>query len=74
MRELEVVQVQIQKLKYKLSLIGGIDDEVVEEYTQTKERHGDLSHQLEDLTKAMKDLDALIAELDAIMKKAWQSI
>jgi chromosome segregation protein len=67
--DLEVVQVNIQKMKYKLSLIGGIDEEVIEEYNQTKERHGDLSGQLDDLSKAITDLEKLIAELDAIMKK-----
>lgn len=66
---LDEVQVQIQKLKYKLSLIGGIDDEVVEEYTETKERYDGLNDQLTDLQKAMADLETLIEELDAIMKK-----
>jgi len=69
MTELEAVQVNIQKMKYKVSLIGGIDEEVVEEYTQTKERYGGLSDQLADLSRAIDDLHTLIAELDAIMKK-----
>lgn len=66
---LEQVQVDIQKLKYKLSLIGGIDEEVVEEYEETKERHDDLVGNLDDLNKAVVDLEKLIAELDEIMKK-----
>lgn len=66
---LDAVQVEIQKLKYKLTLIGGIDEEVVEEYTQTKERYDGLTEQLTDLEKAMKDLETLIEELDSIMKK-----
>ncbi|MBT4542000.1 MAG: AAA family ATPase [Candidatus Magasanikbacteria bacterium] len=67
--ELEVVQSTIQKLKYKLSLIGGIDEEVIQEHKETKERHDGLDGQLYDLKKAMKDLDSLIEELDSVMKK-----
>jgi len=52
-----------------LSLIGGIDQEVVDEYEETKARHGDLSAQLDDLTKTAKDLETLIAELDEVMRK-----
>ncbi|PIR03371.1 MAG: hypothetical protein COV60_00690 [Candidatus Magasanikbacteria bacterium CG11_big_fil_rev_8_21_14_0_20_43_7] len=67
--DLERVQADIDKLKYQLSLIGGIDQEVVDEYEQTKQRHDDLSMQLADLTKTAKDLEVLIAELDELMRK-----
>lgn len=67
--EIEAVQTQIQKLKYKLSLIGGIDDEVVAEYEETKERHDSLDTQLKDLKKTVSDLEVLIADLDEIMRK-----
>ena len=67
--EIDDLQTRIQKFKYKLSLIGGIDEEVVEEFSQTRQRHEELFGQLEDLQKAMKDLKDLIVELDAIMKK-----
>lgn len=59
----------IQKLKYQLSLIGGIDDEVVSEYQQTKERYDFLSGQINDLHAAIEDLDKMIVELDEVMKK-----
>lgn len=59
----------IQKLKYQLSLIGGIDEEVVAEYEQTKERFDFLSVQITDLRAAMADLEKMILELDDIMKK-----
>jgi chromosome segregation protein len=65
----EGLQQKVQKLKYKLSLIGGIDTDVIEEYEQTKERHEGLTGQLTDLNKAMKDLDTLVEELDGIMKR-----
>mgnify|MGYP001566575250 FL=1 len=59
----------IQKLKYQLSLIGGIDEEVVVEHAQTKERFDFLSEQIIDLRAAMADLGKMILELDDIMKK-----
>ncbi len=60
---------EIQKLKYQLSLIGGIDTEVVGEYEQTKERFDFLSDQISDLRSAFADLEKMILELDEIMKK-----
>ncbi len=58
---------EIQKLKYQLSLIGGIDEEVVSDYRNTKERFEFLSGQLEDLEKATADLEKMIAELAEVM-------
>ena len=66
---LAVAQEHIQKLKYQLSLIGGIDEDVVKEFTETKERHDTLLQQVEDLQKAMNDLETMVAELDDFMKK-----
>ncbi len=60
---------EIQKLKYQLSLIGGIDTEVVKEYEQSKERYDFLSGQIADLEAAMVDLEKMILELDEVMKK-----
>ncbi len=69
MDKLTEVMSEIQKLKYQLSLIGGIDEEVVAEHTQTKERFDFLSEQIADLRAAMADLEKMILELDDIMKK-----
>ena len=69
MDALEGLGVQIQKIKYKLSLIGGIDEGVMEEYEETKQRHSGLTMQLDDLKKASKDLSRLVDELDELMKK-----
>ncbi len=63
------VNSEIQKLKYQLSLIGGIDPEVVSEHKATSERYEYLRAQLTDLRAAEKDLTTLIAELDGVMKK-----
>ena len=67
--DLDQVADSISKFKYQLSLIGGIDEEVVKEYETTKERYDFLSTQLSDLTKAVGDLSKMIEELDEIMKK-----
>ena len=69
MEKLAEVMSEIQKLKYQLSLIGGIDQEVVAEHAQTKERFDFLSEQIADLRTAMADLEKMIFELDDIMKK-----
>ncbi len=63
------LQQAIQKLKYQLSLIGGIDEEVATEYSTVKERHDFLVNQLADLTKARADLTVMIEQLDDLMKK-----
>ncbi|MDP2693140.1 MAG: AAA family ATPase [bacterium] len=65
---IESTLAQIQKLKYKLTLVGGIDEEVVGEYEETRKRHEDLSTQLDDLNKAYDDLEGLVGELDSLMK------
>jgi chromosome segregation protein len=67
--KLAEVMSEIQKLKYQLSLIGGIDQEVVAEHAQTKERFDFLSEQITDLRAAIADLEKMIFELDDIMKK-----
>lgn len=71
-------QEKIQKAKYQLSLIGGIDEEVAQEHSQTRERHDKLQQELTDLTRAATDLEELILELDRVMKKkreqAFQAI
>lgn len=67
--KLEELVGQIQKLKYKLSLIGGIDQDVIKEHGETKERFDFISGQLKDLEKALNDLTSLISDLDNLMKK-----
>lgn len=68
-KEHDEAQVKIQKLKYTLSLIGGIDESVVSEYEETKNRYDHLDGQLKDLKKTLSDLEGLVEELDSIMKK-----
>lgn len=61
----------ILRLKKQMELIGGIDEQVTEEYHQTKQRHDFLSGQLEDLNKAVADLEQAINELDETIKSRF---
>lgn len=65
---LEEILPRIQKLKYQLQLIGGIDPEAVKEYEDTKARFEYLDVQTVDLKQALNDLDKVIAELDQTIK------
>ena len=69
---------EIEKLKYKLELIGAIDPEIVAEYQETKTRFDFLEAQVKDLRDAMKDTEKLIDELDerihAQSEKAFRAI
>lgn len=67
--ELDLLRVEIEKLKYTLSLIGGIDEEVLTEYKETKQKYDTLTAELNDLKKASADLETLVIELDKVMKK-----
>jgi len=67
--ELETTAGDIQKLKYQLSLIGGIDEEVTKEYGETKERYEFLDGQLKDLQTATDNLEQMVEELSEVMKK-----
>ncbi len=68
LEELPTVADSIQKLKYQLSLIGGIDEDVTAEYATTKERYDFLSGQIDDLSNATTDLEKMVEDLDEIMK------
>jgi len=67
--ELENLQVEVQKLKYQLSLIGGIEEGVFVEYEETRQKHEGLTTQLTDLNKALLDLESMVIDLDEMMKK-----
>ncbi len=69
----EELSQQVQKLKYQLNLIGGIDPEVVKEYEETNGRHEFLLTQVTDLKAAINDLERVIAELDVTIKARSES-
>lgn len=60
---------EIQRLRYKLELIGGIDPEIIKEYEEIKERHEFLEGQVVDLRSAIKSTEKIIKELDEQIEK-----
>ncbi|OGY94806.1 MAG: hypothetical protein A2406_03170 [Candidatus Komeilibacteria bacterium RIFOXYC1_FULL_37_11] len=55
---------QISRLKNQLSVIGGIDEIVVEEYQEVNERYTFLKEQSDDLSEAIGHLEKIIKDLE----------
>lgn len=70
----EDVYPEIQRLRYKLELIGGIDPEIIQEYEQTRERFDFLDGQVGDLHKAIKSTEKVIEELDEQIEKQSKKV
>jgi chromosome segregation protein len=60
---------EIQRLRYKLELIGGIDPETVKEYEETNARFAFLDGQVSDLRAAIGDTERIVDELDEEIRK-----
>ncbi len=60
---------EIQRLRYKLELIGGIDPEIIKEYEETKVRFKFLETQVTDLQQAIKSTEKIVKELDDQIEK-----
>ncbi|MEI6511019.1 MAG: AAA family ATPase [Candidatus Uhrbacteria bacterium] len=60
---------EIQRLRYKLELIGGIDPEIVKEFEETNARFSFLDGQVSDLRSAVADTEKIIDELDEEIHK-----
>ncbi|MEA2006716.1 MAG: AAA family ATPase [Patescibacteria group bacterium] len=58
----------INRLRFQLEQIGGIDDSIIEEFNETSKRYEFLKKELEDLEEAMKKLGAVVREMDAKIK------
>ncbi|MBU0613737.1 AAA family ATPase, partial [Patescibacteria group bacterium] len=65
----EETRMRILKLKHELELIGGIEEETIEEYKSTNERFDFLGNQLSDLQHAIKSTEKIIDELDERIQK-----
>ncbi len=63
---------KINKLKYQLEIIGGIDPEVIKEYPQVRGRHEFLEKQSIDLEESIKSLNKINDELDQKIKNQFQ--
>lgn len=64
---------QVERLKIEMERVGGIDEETIKEYNETRERHDFLSRQTEDLEKSSASLYQLIAELDAKIESDFRA-
>lgn len=62
---------KIQKLKRKKELIGGIDEDTMQEYDETKERYDFLTQQIHDLTKAIGAFENIIKDLDVTIENQF---
>jgi chromosome segregation protein len=62
---------QINRLKNQLSIIGGIDEVVVEEYKEVNERYTFLKEQSDDLAEAISHLEKIIKDLEESISKQF---
>lgn len=70
----EDVYSEIQRLRYKLELIGGIDPEIIQEYEEISQRHEFLSGQVGDLQQAIRATEKIILELDEQIEKQSKKV
>ncbi|MBI2984029.1 MAG: AAA family ATPase [Candidatus Kerfeldbacteria bacterium] len=64
---------EIGRLTHQLQLIGGIDQQVTDEYRSTNERWEFLSHQADDLRQAIASLEKAIDHLESTIKQRFDS-
>jgi chromosome segregation protein len=68
-RSTQGLYTEIQRLRYKLELIGGIDPEIVKEYEETNARFSFLDGQVTDLRQAIDDTEKVVDQLDEEIHK-----
>lgn len=71
-QESHALQRRVITLKKQLDAIGGVDQETVDEYTTTQERHAFLLHQTTDLAQSITSLETVIDELDTTIHAQFQ--
>ncbi|MBU1202637.1 AAA family ATPase [Patescibacteria group bacterium] len=62
---------KINSLKNQLSIIGGIDEMVLEEYNEVSERYNFLKEQSDDLLQAIDHLEKVIKDLEEAISKQF---
>ena len=63
---------EIKDLKLKVSLLGNVNIDAIEEFTKVRERYEFLSQQCSDLNQAKDSLYKVIKEMDTIMTKRFK--
>ena len=69
--EREILEKEVNRLKFQLEQIGGIDPLVVKEYTETEERFNFLTKESADLEKAILALKEIIVEMERKIDKVF---
>ncbi len=64
---------EILRLKNQLAIIGGLDEEVSQEYQEVKVRHDFLKEQITDLREAILSCQQIIEELDEKIKEQFET-
>lgn len=71
--DLDILAGQIQGVKHKLELIGGIDEETRVEYEQVKTRYEFLHEQYKDMMHAIDSLHLVVGELEKKIDSQFES-
>ncbi len=64
---------EIASLKRKISALGNINVDAIEEYKEVSERYEFLTNQRDDLVKAQKDLLGIISDMTKVMKSEFET-
>ena len=70
----DILRSSMLDLKHQLELIGGIDQETITEFEQTKDRHEFLDTQVNDIRDAIRKTEKVIDELDAQITTQSESV
>ena len=70
--DLNELQARISRLQMQLQQIGGIDEAVIQEYKETKERYDFLKNELNDLNRTIEKLKKVIIELETQIKGSFR--
>ncbi len=63
---------EITNLKRKISALGNVNVDAIEEYKTVSERYEFLTNQRDDLVKAQKDLLGIISDMTKVMKSEFE--
>lgn len=66
------VSKEISSLKRKISALGNVNVDAIEEYKAVSERYEFLSGQRDDLIKAQKDLTGIITDMTKVMRSEFE--
>ncbi|MBU4368772.1 AAA family ATPase, partial [Patescibacteria group bacterium] len=68
------VKSKIDRLKYNMVQIGGIDPAIIKEFKETDNRYTFLAKESEDLERAIGDIEKIIGQLDQKIEEQFKSV